>query len=154
MTPHSSLSHKLRVARRWSAQDWLVLAQAWWGLLLIDLGLRLLPFQRLQRLSAARIASPPQSPEAIPALIEHLHRLVSIAANHHLYPMTCLRQTLVLQRLLAQRGIVAKLEIGVRKDAGLLAAHAWLEYCGQPIGPLQAVTAYTPLVPASIKDIR
>ena len=126
-----------------------MLAQSWWGLLLVDLGLRLLPFQRLQRLAAVPAPSEPapQFAEASSILTGRLHRLVSIAANHHLYPMTCLRQALVLQRILAQRGIAAQLEIGVRKDAGIFAAHAWLEYRGQPIGPPQAVISYAPLTP-------
>jgi len=48
--------------------------------------------------------------------------------------MTCLRRSLVLQRMLGRRSIPAELRLGVRKEEGQLKAHAWLEYQGQPVG--------------------
>jgi hypothetical protein len=60
--------------------------------------------------------------------------LVAAAAQHHLYPMTCLRQALVLQWLLARQAIPTELRIGVRRDGGRLMAHAWLELAGAPLG--------------------
>ncbi len=44
----------------------------------------------------------------------------------------CLARSLVLTRLLARRGIPAKLVIGARADPDFL-AHAWVEYDGQPV---------------------
>ncbi|HEY2537324.1 MAG TPA: lasso peptide biosynthesis B2 protein [Solirubrobacteraceae bacterium] len=44
----------------------------------------------------------------------------------------CLARSLVLTRLLAQRGIPAKLVIGARADPDFL-AHAWVEYEGEPV---------------------
>jgi transglutaminase-like putative cysteine protease len=44
----------------------------------------------------------------------------------------CLTQALVLTRLLARRGIPAKLVIGARA-APSFAAHAWVEHAGQPL---------------------
>jgi hypothetical protein len=44
----------------------------------------------------------------------------------------CLARSLVLTRLLAQRGIPAKLVIGVRAAPDFL-AHAWVEYDGVPV---------------------
>lgn len=44
----------------------------------------------------------------------------------------CLARSLVLTRLLAQRGIPAKLVIGVRATPDFL-AHAWVEYEGVPV---------------------
>ena len=45
--------------------------------------------------------------------------------------MTCLRQALVLQRMLRASGADAHLRIGVRKDAGALEAHAGVECDGR-----------------------
>ena len=44
----------------------------------------------------------------------------------------CLNRSLVLSRLLARRGIPAKLVIGAR-SAPAFAAHAWVEHDGRPI---------------------
>ena len=44
----------------------------------------------------------------------------------------CLARSLVLTRLLARRGIPAKLVIGARGGPGFL-AHAWVECNGQPV---------------------
>ena len=44
----------------------------------------------------------------------------------------CLVRSLVLTRLLARRGIAAKLVIGARADPDFL-AHAWVEHAGDPV---------------------
>jgi Transglutaminase-like superfamily len=44
----------------------------------------------------------------------------------------CLARSLVLTRLLARRGIPAKLVIGIRADPEFL-AHAWVECEGKPV---------------------
>jgi Transglutaminase-like superfamily len=44
----------------------------------------------------------------------------------------CLARSLVLTRLLARRGVHAKLVIGARAVPDFL-AHAWVEYDGQPV---------------------
>lgn len=44
----------------------------------------------------------------------------------------CLARSLVLTRLLARRGIAAKLVIGARTDPEFL-AHAWVEHDGNPV---------------------
>ncbi|MBM3131082.1 MAG: lasso peptide biosynthesis B2 protein [Chloroflexi bacterium] len=112
------MNRKLQTARALSLGDWLTLAQAWLLLLIADLGLRVLPFPRVQAFATPDL---PREPRAVtPPPIQRLHRLVDIAARHHVYPMTCLRRALVLQRLLRARGADAHLRIGVRKDAGAL----------------------------------
>jgi hypothetical protein len=71
---------------------------------------------------------------------------VDRAARSHLYPMRCLRRSLVIQSLLARRGIRTELRFGVRKDDGELSAHAWLEYEGEVVVEPQAITErYKPL---------
>lgn len=141
------LRRKLRAARRLSAGDWLLIGWAWLLLVLADSALRLLSLARVQRFVLSAAAGPPRPVESAAATIRRLHWLVDAAARNHLYPMTCLRQALVLQRLLARRGIATKLEIGVQQAGAALAAHAWLTYEGRPIGqPEDIGTRYAPLV--------
>jgi len=141
------MRRKLRTALTLSWPDWYILGQAWFLLLAVDLSLRLLSFSRLQELVAlGRKVGQPQA-TATSATIKRLRRLVDIAGRYHLYPMSCLRQSLALQWLLSRCGIIAELRFGVRKEADGLDAHAWLEYAGQPIGEPEGVAArFVPLV--------
>jgi transglutaminase superfamily protein len=145
------IRRKALAASTLSPPDWGLLVQAWLLLLTVDLALRLLPFSRVRRLAlpARRGSQPAPSPDQA-ALVARLHRLVKMASRNHLYPMRCLRQSLVLQWLLGRRGISADLRLGVRKAPGGpdgLDAHAWLECDGLPIGERAEVTArYIPLV--------
>jgi hypothetical protein len=142
--------------RRWQSalhlswQDWWTLWQAWVGLLAVDLGLRLLPFGRVQGLLASRAeaVTRPLSAETT-ATVRRLRWLVEAAGQRHLHPMRCLQQALVLQWLLGRRGIQTELKIGVRKEEEQLCAHAWLElgHCSgerpgiaEGFAPLSAVT--------------
>jgi hypothetical protein len=145
------MRRKLRTALTLSWGDWWNLFQAWGLLLAVDLSLHLLPFSRLQELVAlGRKVGQPQA-TATSATIKRLCRLVGMAGRYHLYPMSCLRQSLALQWLLGRCGIVADLRFGVRKEVDGLDAHAWLEYEGQPIGEPQATAVhFTPLVAREI----
>lgn len=67
--------------------------------------------------------------------LEEARRLGSIVARVlQLLPgdTRCLARSLVLTRLLARRGIPAKLVIGARATPEFL-AHAWVEFDGQPV---------------------
>lgn len=66
-------------------------------------------------------------------------RAVDIASRHHLYPMTCVPRALALRSLLAEVGVATELKIGVRKEGGALAAHAWIEHRGVPVGETPTV---------------
>lgn len=125
---------KFRRALHLRPADWWLLARCWALLLAFDWGLRWLPFPRVQAAAArgGRKATPPG--REAEEVIEHTRCLLEIAARHHLYPMTCLRQALALQWLLGQRGVVTELRLGVRGDHEGIEAHAWLEYAGLPIG--------------------
>jgi hypothetical protein len=142
--------HKLRSASRLSPTDWLFFTQAWFWLLIFDLGLRTRPFPDLQAFAARLAKRPVPSPEQTENMIRALKAAVGLARYNHLYPMTCLPRALTLQKLLSQRGIAAELKIGVRKEAGQLSAHAWLEYQGKPLGePEQITEQYAALRKAS-----
>ena len=49
------------------------------------------------------------------------------------WPSTCLRRSLVLTALLRRRGLSANVRFGVRREADLLLAHAWVECDGVEI---------------------
>jgi len=126
--------HKLRNALQLSPTDWLLFFRAWFWLLVFDLGLRTRPFPKLQAY-ASQVSDPPAlSPEETESMLNKPRVAVDHARYNHLYPMTCLRRSLALQKMLARQGIPVELKIGVRKDDGQLSGHAWLEYQGKTIG--------------------
>lgn len=119
-----------------------LLAAAWSWLLVADLALRLLPLVKTHRCLAPQAMAGPGS---IPA--DRVAFLVAAAARHHLYDMTCLRRSLVLERLLRRCGHPALLQIGVCRQGGELRAHSWVEHEGQPIGDHPDIaTAFPPLL--------
>lgn len=137
----AAVRRKLARLRDLSGRErWLLVRAAVW-LLAVDLGLRTAGFGRvrrwLERSGEARCPEP-ATPERW-AEAESIARVVGAAARHHLYPMTCLRRALVLERLLAERGIPGELRIGVRKDREGFRAHAWVECDGRALSEPEAV---------------
>jgi hypothetical protein len=60
--------------------------------------------------------------------------MILAACRYSPIPSTCLERSLALWWLLGRKGIATQLRIGVRKDAGKFAAHAWVERLGTAIG--------------------
>jgi hypothetical protein len=120
---------------RWSPADLWVFTQAWVLLLIADLGLRTFPFARLDRWLTPAV----QGRKADEATVGRLVWATAAAARHHLYPMRCLPQAFCLRRLLRRHGIAADLKIGVARQDGALAAHAWVEREGRPVGEASAI---------------
>jgi hypothetical protein len=85
--------------------------------------------------AALRSQAPPASPMG-PAdmLAEARHLGNAVARTLTVMPgdTRCLARSLVLTRLLARRGIPAKLVIGAQADPYFL-AHAWVEHAGDPV---------------------
>jgi transglutaminase-like putative cysteine protease len=78
-------------------------------------------------------SKPPLTPG--PRALEEARRLGwTVARTLKLMPgdTRCLARSLVLTRLLAQRGIPAKLVIGAQADPEFF-AHAWVECDGEPV---------------------
>jgi hypothetical protein len=150
VSPFASFFRRLGKARRLPPGALLGAARAWLLLLAVDLGLRLFSFRRVQawaQRSGGNRRSLASAAEAR-ARVRQLSEQVDRAADHHLVPMRCLRRTLALQWLLGRAGIASTLRIGVRKEAGRLLAHAWLEKDGLPLTEPQAVTdRFVPLEP-------
>lgn len=146
------MRRRLRTALSFSPGDWLLLARSWLLVLRVDFKLRCEPFASVQAWARQRPerAQPPD-PDVAQAHIQRARRMVDVARSYHLYPMTCLRRSLALQRLLARQGIQTDLRIGAQRQGGEMRAHAWLEYQGVPIGePQEIERRFIPLV--SIKS--
>ena len=95
--------------------------------------LRRVPIESV--LAALRAESPPPQTATAPAQLEEARRLGWVVARTlKLMPgdTRCLARSLVLTRLLAQRGIPSKLVIGAQAAPDFL-AHAWVECDGQPV---------------------
>ncbi len=86
--------------------------------------------------AALRVESPlPPPTSGAGATLDEARRLGrAVARTLRMVPgdTRCLARSLVLTRLLAKRGIPAKLVIGARAAPSFL-AHAWVEYEGQPV---------------------
>lgn len=129
-----SIRRKLKTARGIPAADWGLLIRAWIELLKTDLLLRTRPFPELQqRVIRTLQKKQPENTHADWGVISRYRRMVHCASRNHLYPMTCLRQALALQMLLAQAGIAAQLRIGARSADRQIWAHAWVEVDGRPV---------------------
>jgi hypothetical protein len=136
----SSLRCKIHIARSFSIHDWQLLFRAWLLLLVVDWRLRRGAFASLQAWAKKiPVETKPVKPEEAPEIIRRTRLVVDIASRRNLYPMTCLRRSLVLQRLLGSQGLATELCIGAYLLGGKLRAHAWLEYQGAPIGERQAI---------------
>jgi hypothetical protein len=66
-------------------------------------------------------------------------RMVQLAARYCQPWANCLKKSLVLWGLLRRQGIESELRIGVQKEAGNFAAHAWVEYDGFVLNDTQDV---------------
>ena len=133
---------KLRTASSLSRTEWLRFMQAWFWLLFFDIGLRIRKFPELKNF-ATKLHSPTEQNAQIQVIIQSLKDAVERAQRNHIYPMTCLRRSLTLQKMLTSHGIASELKIGVRKEDGELQAHAWIEYQGEPIGEPEFITEMT-----------
>ena len=130
--------------RRRTPEDLWAFARAWIVLLAADFGLRAFPFARVERWLYPKVSS--RTDEAATG---RLVWATEAAARHHLYPMRCLPKALCLRWLLGRHGIESELRIGVARQDGGLAAHAWVERQGRPVGESSSVEdRFAPLRPA------
>ena len=67
-------------------------------------------------------------------LADTIAHIVQAVARHHPLRFNCLSQSLVLWSLLRRLGVDSRLRIGVGRQAGAFAAHAWVECCGRILG--------------------
>jgi hypothetical protein len=136
--------------------DWGRLLLAWFWLPVIDLSLRARGFAatRLAVVGRPALGGEASSVQALEA--RRLARVVSIAARRSLWPTSCLRQALLLERWLVRASIPCTLRIGVSRDLSLrrqahreepIAAHAWIEVNGESVlGGAASPERYTTII--------
>jgi hypothetical protein len=114
----------------------------------IRLGLWLLPFKVLQRLSAKMLPTSVKSSQIQANDWGRIATSVQVASRF-VPQATCLTQALATQLLLGRKGYPARLQIGVTKnDEGRLQAHAWLESREAVVmGNLTDLSRFQPLRP-------
>jgi hypothetical protein len=111
---------RLSLAEKWLLINALFLIGA------ITLGLYILPFRVLRRLTSRPPAAEIDSSVSVKRLIW------SVDVAGQLMPgAKCLARAMVAQVLLAEHGRAAQLRIGVAKSESQLQAHAWLEEGGR-----------------------
>lgn len=109
-----------------TSSDRRLLLRAVMLLLLARLGLRLLPFQTLQRL-LSRVEQAPRKPGNSGSVSRD--RIVwAVSGAGRYVPTTCLTQAMAACALLKREGYSAQLSLGVASEnEGRLQAHAWVE---------------------------
>jgi hypothetical protein len=115
----------------------------------VDLALRTFGY-RLTHAALARAAGArtrgPRSPAERRARARRVARCVRIAARRGPYRAGCLRESLVTWWLLRRGGIAADLTLGVGKERGRFAAHAWVEVDGAAVvEPPDGGPRFTPI---------
>jgi len=134
-----SAAERIRRLVRLTPRERRVLARAWCYLLALDVGLRILPVTRLLPCAPAR------RPRAMAVPPERVTHLLGLAWRLSPVRATCLKDALVLARLLRDEGVAATVRFGVARRDASLDAHAWVEHPGQAPGEPCHAGAYTPL---------
>jgi hypothetical protein len=67
--------------------------------------------------------------------------LVDTCADHYIRPVSCLRRSIALGKLLTRRGLSAAIRIGVTHDGRDFRTHAWLEHGGRVLNDTADVAA-------------
>ncbi|MDH3254415.1 MAG: lasso peptide biosynthesis B2 protein [Acidobacteriota bacterium] len=124
--------------RRLSRDEKKTLVQAWCLLPLVDVCLRAASFESAKKALGVVVGKEPSVPD-LDVEPERLSRLVEIASRQHLWPIRCLPRAMVLEGLLRRSGVDCALQIGARREARGVAAHAWVEIEGRPIGEAENV---------------
>jgi hypothetical protein len=108
----------------------------------VALSLRLRGYAQTEASLHSRSVAPPgrvlTEQEVAPAIAKTA-RMVRSASHLGPFQATCLAQSLTLWLLLQQQNISSAIKIGVRKNAGRLEAHAWVEHDGVAINETDAV---------------
>jgi hypothetical protein len=112
-----------------------LLIEAVASLTIVWVGLRLLPFLKLQRLLDGWVALPivRRDGRGIPELIESVNWAITVVAARF-SAATCLVQALAAAAMLRRRGLACRLRLGVRtrgEGGARIEAHAWVECDGR-----------------------
>ena len=143
--PPLKLNRAVHLLKRWRAlEPWerRLLARLFFQLPSVWVRLRVYGFNRMREAAETELPTIPAVTEQVAMdFAQRSVELTAIAARYGLYKANCLHQSLALCRLLRQRGMPARLRIGVRLQTQLFQAHAWVELFGVPLGS-QSVAEY------------
>lgn len=127
-----SLRTNAQRLRELTRREQIFLLEALVMLPLTVVALRVVGFQRYQRwLVRGKVFKTGSSAPDPMVVAKQAARMVDVAARYGLSRATCLPQALTLGWLLRGRGMESQLRIGVRKEAEILKAHAWVEWQGR-----------------------
>ncbi len=139
--------HLLKKFLALANQERRLVLRAFVDLARVDLALRFFGSQRV--LARAWSVKTPATASADWSTMDHARhyaRFVEMASRHHVIPARCLHCSLVLHRWLQREHIPSSLRIGVRKVAGRMQAHAWVEVGDQVVSDAGArVSTFIPL---------
>ena len=138
-----SVAERISRLVRLAPRERRLLLRACWQLLFVDIALRLVSVTRLLPRTAAATPTNPPLPLA------RIGWLLEIARRYSPLPSTCLKDALVLARMLRAEGIDAAVKIGVARGDGGLRAHAWVEHRGAPLFQSADGGTYTALLAAT-----
>lgn len=146
-----------RLPARLSSQEWRDLARAQAAVLRAHLVVRFTPRGRLAALAQPGAAPDvPLLPPPPPAVKRRAHALAHAVHRASRYGLTrpwCLTRAVALLHLLRAEGITgASLRVGVRREAGAFAAHAWVELAGAVVDVAPDVSSYVPLADMALLD--
>jgi hypothetical protein len=130
-----------------SSADWRLLAEAIVVAPYVELGLRVIP---LDRLLATLGRTGRRRGVGLEIDLDRTARIVEALFRHYPFRPSCLKKSLVLFRLARRRGMPAQLRIGVKKQRDELLAHAWVECAGRMLLPGDGVELYHPLPPITV----
>jgi hypothetical protein len=152
-----SILSKLQRLAKFSLGDWVLLIQLVAFVLLLEVALRLFSLPSLVRLlsSGAQSRWGGRFPLFHGRAERHrLFDLSALAARIVRGPECCLPRSLLLFWLFSVRREPVTLLVGVRKDAGALRAHAWVETQeGPAVGGHPEGDAFQPLIRFSREGI-
>jgi hypothetical protein len=97
------------------------------------LGLRFLGYRRFTALLGRTSRPPAGSEKPAEALVAAHRRAVERASRYLPGHSTCLHRSLLLWWTLRRAGLDCELRIGVQRNDGDLAAHAWIEHQGRAV---------------------
>ena len=138
----------MRLLHRFARLPWAdqrLLIKSIWLLWVMRIGLWLLPFRTLRRLSARLTRSTRLSRPVDGVAVDSVAWAVAVGSRF--VPGTaCLSRALASQILLAERGVQADLHIGVARDRHGFRAHAWVKSGDRIVGSApDEIEQFTPL---------
>ncbi|MFC1500045.1 lasso peptide biosynthesis B2 protein [Candidatus Zixiibacteriota bacterium] len=144
-----SLTDRIGTFSRLTFTEQALFIRSWISFILVDLQLRFISSkQLLDRESGGRSGTGRIPEDETEAFISRTAWLVERAGRFAPVRSTCLKESLILHRILDRHQISSDLRIGVLRTNGELQAHAWLERNGVPIFGYDPEDGYQPLAPA------